>query len=252
MTKTTKKATGQSLERLQKIISRAGVASRRQAEKMIRDGAVTVNGKTVRELGTKADPAIDRVEVDGVRIKPIKKTTTVLLNKPRGYLCAVSDPENRPLVTDLIKKKGLYPVGRLDYNTEGFLLLTNDGDLAYHLTRAANEIPKTYLVKVSGVVNSDTIGKLRRGVRLDDGMTAPAEVKLVKKTKGSNSWLAITLIEGRNRQIHRMLQAVGHLVSKIKRVQFGALELGDLSVGKHRVLSDQEVKLLNPVRKRKT
>lgn len=239
-------ANSSSLVRLQKVLSQAGIASRRQGERMIREGLVMVNGKTVRELGTKVNPLKDRVEVDGVRIRPLKKTTTVLLNKPKGYLCALSDPENRPLVTDLVKKSRVYPVGRLDFNTEGLLLLTNDGDLAYRLTRTANKIPKTYLVKVSGVVPSQAIGKLRRGVRLEDGMTAPAEVAIVKKTRGANTWLSITLIEGRNRQIHRMLQAVGHLVSKIKRVRFGPLELGDLPVGQSRILTQEEIKLLKP------
>ncbi len=165
--------------RLQKILSRAGIASRRQAEVMIREGQVTVNGKTIRELGVKADPLKDRVEVDGVRIRPVRKPVTLLLNKPRGYLCSLSDPEKRPLVIDLVKKvnKRIYPVGRLDFNTEGLLLLTNDGDLAYHLTRAENKVPKTYLVKVSGTPTPDSIGKLRQGSRVDDGMTAHKVVR---------------------------------------------------------------------------
>ena len=242
--KTIKRMTGPAAAmRLQKVISRSGTASRRQAEQMIREGQVTVNGKTIRELGTKVNPLKDRVEIDGVRIRPIEKPVTILLNKPRGYLCALSDPENRPLVIDLVKKthQRIYPVGRLDFNTEGLLLLTNDGDLAYHLTRAENKIPKTYLVKVSKAIDSQTIGKLRRGVRLEDGMTAPAEVALLKKTRGGNTWLSMTLIEGRNRQIHRMLQAVGHLVSKIKRVRFGPFELGDIPVGQYRVLPEHEI-----------
>jgi pseudouridine synthase len=232
--------------RLQKFISLSGVASRRRAEEMIRQGLVTVNGKTVRQLGTKVDPSTDRVQVEGVRVRRAEKPVTVLLNKPRSYLCSLSDPENRPLVTDLVKKikRRVYPVGRLDFNTEGLLLLTDDGDLAHNLTRTANKVPKTYMVKVSGSPSPQVISKLRRGVRLEDGMTAPAEIKLQSKTKGGNAWLSVTLIEGRNRQIHRMFRTVGHQVSKIKRVRIGPLELGDLPPGGYRVLSDSEVKRL--------
>lgn len=232
--------------RLQKFISRSGVASRRKAEELIREGGVTVNGKTIRELGTKVNPSKDRVQVDGIRIKPVKKTITVLLNKPKGYLCTLSDPEKRPLITDLVQGLGkrIYPVGRLDFNTEGLILLTNDGDLAYHLTRTANKIPKTYFVKVSGTPNSQTIEKLRRGVHLEEGLTLPAEIILLNKTRSGNGWFSVTLVEGKNRQIHRMFRATGHLVSKIKRVRFGPLELGDLPIGQYRILSEDEVTIL--------
>src|SRR5436305_2321030 len=202
------------LERLQKIIANAGIASRRKAEELITGGAVTVNGQVVTELGTKADPDVDYVKVNGKLLRGTQKNIYVMLNKPKGYVTTVSDPEGRPTVMQLLDQgtRGVharvYPVGRLDYASEGLLLLTNDGDLANKLTRAASHVPKTYVVKVSGKPAEENIEKLRRGIRIaskeDSGQyksvrTAPAKIEIFRK--GGNPWYEVTLIEGKNRQI---------------------------------------------------
>ncbi|MBE9532437.1 MAG: rRNA pseudouridine synthase, partial [Proteobacteria bacterium] len=217
-------------ERLQKIIATAGVSSRRKAEEMIQEGRVTVAGKRVTQLGTKADPLKDRIEVDGKPINPLGEKTYVLLYKPRGTISSASDPEGRPVVTDLIKKAikaRLYPVGRLDYDTEGVLLLTNDGELTTKLIHPKYAIEKKYLVKVRGVPAEKTLAKLRAGVRLEDGLTAPARVRFVRSTK-ENSWIEIVVTEGRNHLIKRMCLAVRHPVSKLKRLEFAGLNLRGL------------------------
>jgi 23S rRNA pseudouridine2605 synthase len=236
------------LERLQKIIAAAGVASRRKAEELITAGHVQVNGKVVTELGSKADPESDHVRVNGKLLQGAQRHTYLLLNKPKGYVTTMSDPEKRPTVMDLMRgvKGRVYPVGRLDYASEGLLLLTNDGELANQLMKAASHVPKTYLVKVAGTPNEDAIAKLRAGVSIatDDGKrvrTGPAAVRIVKEA--TNPWYEITLIEGRNRQIRRMFEVVGHHVEKIKRVRYGPLTL-DVPPGEFRSLTLKEVQRL--------
>lgn len=232
-------------ERLQKIIAAAGVASRRKAEELITSGRVAVNGKVVTELGSKADPEQDHIRVDGKLIHQQKRHAYFLLNKPRGYVTTVSDPEHRPTVMDLVRGTGgrVYPVGRLDYASEGLLLLTNDGDLAHRLMKAGPHIPKTYLVKVSGRPTAEAVSRLRSGLSIStqEGKrvkTAPAKVRLIRDAE--NPWYEITLIEGRNRQIRRMFEEVGHHVEKIRRVRYGALVL-DVEPGQYRSLSLEEI-----------
>ncbi len=233
------------LERLQKIISAAGVASRRAAEDIILEGRVRVNGKVVSELGSKADPGKDHIKVDGKLINPRQPQTYIMLNKPAGYITTMSDPEKRPTVQDFLKgvRTRVYPVGRLDYNTEGMLLLTNDGDFAHLITHPSHELPKTYLVKVKGQLDDATLEKLAKGIYLDDGKTAPARVRKVRKEE-ANSWIEIVIHEGRKRQVRRMMDRVGHSVIRLKRVKIGPLSLGDLPVGAYRHLITDEVKTL--------
>lgn len=232
-------------ERLQKIIAAAGVASRRKAEELIILGKVAVNGRVVTELGTKADAAKDHIRVNGKLLLGAHRHVYLLLNKPKGLVTTVSDPEGRPTVMNLIHGVGgrVYPVGRLDYASEGLLLMTNDGSLAHRLMKAASHIPKTYVVKVSGQPSEDALAKLRGGLSIatDEGKrvrTSPAKIRIVKE--GANPWYEITLIEGRNRQIRRMFEEVGHHVEKIKRVKYGPLAL-DVPPGKFRALTLQEV-----------
>lgn len=236
------------LERLQKIIAAAGVASRRKAEELITSGHVQINGKTVTELGTKADSETDHIRVNGKLLQGEQRHTYLLLNKPKGYVTTVSDPEKRPTVMDLVRgvKGRVYPVGRLDYASEGLLLMTNDGDLAHRLMKAASHVAKTYLVKVAGTPKEESIAKLRAGVSIatDEGKrvrTSPAAVRIVKES--ANPWYEITLIEGRNRQLRRMFEAVGHHVEKIKRVRYGPLTL-DVPPGEFRSLTLKEIERL--------
>ena len=233
------------LERLQKIIANAGVASRRKAEELILDGSVTVNGRIVRELGTKADPEEDAIKVGGKLIHLPQKKTYIALNKPKGYITSMSDPQGRPVVIELLKgvKGKVYPAGRLDYDTEGLLLLTNDGDLAYILMHPSHEMPKTYLAKVKGIIEDKAIERLERGIRLREGITAPAVVKKIKKTD-ANSWIEITVHEGRYRQVRRMLEEIRCPVLKLIRIRYGPIDLGDIPQGKYRHLTSQEVKKL--------
>lgn len=235
-------------ERLQKILAAAGVASRRKAEEMIAAGRVTLNGSVVTEQGTKADAELDAICVDGAPLSRREKLVYFLLHKPKGYVTTVSDPEGRPTVMELLKGSPvrLYPVGRLDYASEGLLLMTNDGELAQKLTKAGSHVPKTYLVKVSGKPSEQAIEKLRAGVTipLHDGgrvKTSPAKIRLAEDKP--NPWYEVTLIEGRNRQIRRMFKAVGFDVEKIRRVRLGPLEL-DVPVGKWRELTEREVEEL--------
>ena len=236
------------LERLQKIIAAAGVASRRKAEQLISSGHVQVNGTVVTELGSKADAETDHVRVNGKLLHGAQRHIYLLLNKPKGYVTTMSDPEKRPTVMDLIHgvKGRVYPIGRLDYASEGLLLLSNDGELAHSLMKAASHVAKTYVVKVAGVPKEEAITRLRAGVSIatDDGKrvkTGPALVRVVKQA--ANPWYEITLIEGRNRQIRRMFEAVGHHVEKIKRVKYGPLTL-DVPPGKFRALTLKEVERL--------
>jgi 23S rRNA pseudouridine2605 synthase len=237
------------VERLQKIIAAAGVASRRKAEELITQGRVSVNGHTVTELGSKADLATDHIKVDGKLLRGAERHVYRLLNKPKGYVTTVSDPEGRPTVMDLVKNVSarIYPVGRLDWSSEGLLLLTNDGDLASRLTRAASHVQKTYLVKIAGRATEEEIAKLRRGIRigakpgrrqLEQVVTAPAEIRRTKDA--ANPWYEVTLIEGKNRQIRRMFEEIGHHVEKIKRIRYGPLTL-DVEPGESRELSPREV-----------
>ena len=237
-----------TLERLQKIIAAAGVTSRRKAEQLISTGQVSVNGHLVTELGSKADPEHDHIRVGGKLLHGPEHHVYLLLNKPKGFVTTASDPEGRPTVMDLLQglKTRVYPVGRLDYASEGLLLLTNDGELANGLTRAASHVPKTYLVKVSGRPSEEAVVKLRSGVILREPgkapvKTAPAKIHLTRDAP--NPWYEVTLIEGRNRQIRRMFEEVGHHVEKIKRVRYGPLEL-DVAPGEFRRLRPREVQQL--------
>jgi pseudouridine synthase len=236
------------LERIQKIIARAGVASRREAERMVLDGRVAVNGKVVRELGAKADPDKDYIKVDGRLVSRPEPKTYLILYKPKGYVTTTFDPEGRPTVTELLEKvKGrVFPVGRLDYDTEGLIFCTNDGELAYKLQHPSHEVPKAYFAKVDGIPAEERLGKLRKGIRLEDGMTAPARVKLIKKLE-ANSWVEITIHEGRKHQVKRMFEAIGHPVIKLKREGFAFLTLGDLKPGEFRYLTAEEIKRLKEI-----
>ena len=232
---------------MQKLISHAGVASRRAAEALIEAGEVSVNGKTVTELGTKADPATDHIKVRGKLINAAlahRENVYLLLNKPKGYLSSVSDSEGRRLVMDLVRGQGkLHPVGRLDFNTEGVIILTNDGAFTDAVTRS-KKIPKVYLVKTKGMPTPVAIRKLARGVVLDDGFkTAPAEIKTLKPTD-KNGWYEVTLYEGHNQQIRKMFDSVGHSVVKLKRVAIGKVTDVGLPTGRYRKLTTDEVRSL--------
>lgn len=235
------------LERLQKLIAQAGIASRRAAEELIKAGDVTVNGEIITELGTKADPEKDHIKVRGKLINEKLKHQQhayILLNKPKGVLSSVSDPERRTLVTDLVKGSGrLHPVGRLDFNTEGLIILTNDGEFTNKVA-ASKTIPKVYQVKTKGIPTDVAIRKLARGVKLDDGFkTAPAEIKTLKPTD-KNGWYEVTLYEGHNQQIRKMFDSVGHSVVKLKRVRIGKISDAGLAVGRSRKLTADELKSL--------
>ena len=232
-------------QRLQKLIATAGIASRRHAEELIVAGRVTVNGAVVKELGSKADPQRDHIKVNGKLINPqlqAREKVYVLLNKPRGYLSSVSDAEGRPLVTELIPAAlgRLYPVGRLDFNTEGLLLLTNDGDFTNYVTAARNRVEKVYEVKVKGVPSDAAIQRLRRGVTLEDGTrTAPAKITKLSETQ-TNAWYEVLLHQGRNQQVRRMFELIGHSVLKLRRVRIGFLTDEHLKPGTWRLLSPAE------------
>jgi 23S rRNA pseudouridine2605 synthase len=265
-------------ERLQKIIAAAGIASRRKAEEMIASGLVEVNGRTVTELGTKADPERDHIRVNGKLLRGAERHVYLLMYKPKGYVTTAHDPEGRPTVMDLLRgiHARVYPVGRLDYGSEGLLLLTNDGDLAYRLMKAASHVPKVYLVKVAGKPDEAGLEKIRRGLMIPEGnqrraasserransassgplkpafglsgnkkhervRTAPANVRLIKES--DNPWYEVTLTEGKNRQIRKMFEEIGHHVEKIKRVRYGPLSL-DVPPGEFRRLSVGEIEKL--------
>jgi 23S rRNA pseudouridine2605 synthase len=231
-------------ERLQKILSQAGVASRRQAEKIITEGRVAVNGSIITELGSKADLATDHVKVDGKLLRPPKNQVYIALNKPNNTVTTVTDPEGRATVMDLLRgvKERVYPVGRLDYHSEGLLLLTNDGDLANRIMSAHSHLVKTYIVKVTGVLDEDNAQRFRDGVPLMGRRTLPAGLRLIQKAE--NPWYEVKLSEGRNNQIRLMFKHFGKLVEKLKRVRIGPLELGALKPGEYRHLSEEEVKKL--------
>ncbi len=257
-------------DRLQKILAQAGIASRRKAEEIILEGRVQVNGQTVTELGTKANPHKDHIRVDGKLLQGPEPQRYFMLNKPRGFVTTLVDPQKRPTVADLLnqQKSGphlklprLYPVGRLDYLSEGLLLMTNDGDLANALSKASAGVLKTYLVKVSGVPTPEAVDQLRRGVMIDRGrldeiragrrdriVTAPAQI--VEVRGGDNPWFQVTLTEGRNRQLRKMFEEIGHHVEKIRRIAYGALQL-DVEPGSFRELTPGEVTALDRAAKGK-
>jgi 23S rRNA pseudouridine2605 synthase len=239
-------------ERLQKIIAAAGLASRRKAEMLITEGRVRVNGQLVTELGTKADPARDHIRVDGKLLHGPEQPRYYMLNKPKGYVTTVSDPEGRPTVMKFFERTGtrVFPVGRLDYQSEGLLLMTNDGVLANALTRAAAKVEKTYLVKVSGKPTEAAIEQLRRGIMIERGkpgsgsgrvLTEPAAIRLMRDAE--NPWYEVVLTEGRNRQIRKLFEEIGHHVEKIRRVGYGPLVL-DIPPGEIRELQPSEVAAL--------
>jgi len=234
-----------NMERLQKFLAHAGIASRRMCEKIIAEGRVKVNGKIICEPGFKVNPHNDKIQVDEKRIKNKPQNIYLMLNKPRGYVSTVKDERGRKTVLQLVDhiKERIYPVGRLDYNSEGLLLLTNDGELAYFLTHPKNQISKTYRVRVSGIPTMDKLEKLSKGIDLEDVVTAPAKVRLIDAFKG-NALLEITITEGKKRQIRRMCEHIGHPVLRLVRIRIGPLELKKLPSGETRNLSDAEVKTL--------
>jgi 23S rRNA pseudouridine2605 synthase len=235
------------MERLQKILARAGLASRREAERWILEGRITVNGTVVRKLGSQADPGKDSIKVDGKRIKPVAAPLYYAFHKPPGIITTLNDPERRPDLTPYLahlgEKRRVFPVGRLDYNTTGILLLTNDGELALRLTHPRFGVKKIYRVKLSACPTEEDLAHLRKGIRLDDGMTAPARVRIVEKLK-KNAWVEIELHEGRRREVRRMFEALGYFVEKLIRVRFGPVSLGTLAPGTLRPLSQIEVQSL--------
>ena len=234
-------------ERLQKIIAGVGLASRRAAEEMILNGEVTVNGQLVTELGTRADPERDHIKVRGKLINPRtgpREKRYYLINKPRGYISTVKDPKQRTLVAHLLPpsaRRGLFPVGRLDYNTEGLIILTDDGELTRVITQGGR-VPKVYHVKVKGAPPEEQIERLRKGVSLKGARTAPAEINLIERTKeGGNSWYEVTLRQGKNQQIRKMFDMVGHSVTKLRRVSIGHVNDRGLETGQYRELTKAEV-----------
>jgi len=231
-------------QRLQKILSESGIASRRKAEALIQEGRVSVNGRVAR-LGEKADPYHDSIKIDGQRVGLSPAKLYLLLNKPRGTVTTSGDPEGRTTVMDLlkIKKPRLFPVGRLDFDAEGVLLLTNDGEMTYRLSHPSFHVPRTYWVKVRGKPGAEEIRKLSRGVSLEDGPTAACQIFPLKETEG-NLWLEMILYEGRNRQVKRMWERLGYPVLKLKRVGFAGLSLGSLKPGEYRSLRPGEVQKL--------
>ncbi|HEX4566144.1 MAG TPA: pseudouridine synthase [Vicinamibacterales bacterium] len=236
-------------ERLQKILSQAGVASRRLSEELIVQGRVQVNGRTVTELGTKADPEADEIKVDGRRIHAQKRKRYVLLNKPRGYITSRSDPEQRPTVLDLLRgvKEYVYPVGRLDYDSEGLLILTNDGELAARLTHPRHEVDKVYHARVRGIPDDHAIERLQKGVTIDGRRTAAAKARFVDpphKRTGAQTTIELAIHEGRQRQVRKMFDAIGHPVVRLKRVRIGPIEDPEIPLGHWRELTPQEVEKL--------
>ena len=230
------------MERLQKVLAQAGIASRRAAEELILQGRVKVNGQTITVLGSKVDVERDKISVDGKLVGDKETKVFLLLNKPAGYVTTLQDPQGRPKVVDLLKdvKERVYPVGRLDCETEGLLILTNDGELTYTLTHPKFGVEKTYLAQVTGVPEHEKIRQLRTGVQLEDGMTAPAQVRRLTIIEG-NALLEIKIHEGRNRQVRRMCDSIGHEVIKLQRAGFGNLTLAGLKLGSYRELSAQEL-----------
>lgn len=233
--------------RLQKYIAMSGKASRRSAEEMIQNGRVKVNGEKITELGTKVEIGADKVMLDGVLINPENKKYYIMLNKPVGYVSTVNDQFERPTVIDLIGeeiKARVVPVGRLDYDTEGLLLLTNDGDFTYRVTHPKFEMDKTYIATIKGGITAKGLNALRRGVIIDDFKTSPAEVEMLSCEKGVTV-IKITIHEGKNRQVRKMFEAVGCKISELKRISIGKVELGNLPLGRWRYLTSHEINYLS-------
>lgn len=228
-------------QRLQKILSAMGITSRRKAEELILEGRVTVNGR-IATIGMKADPSRDHIKVDGKLLLRPEPKVYIMFNKPKDVVTSLYDPEGRPTVKDFLKgvKYRVFPMGRLDYDSEGLLLLTNDGDFAHAVLHPSRKISKTYLVKVKGILEEEEIEKLRSGIKLSDGMKAPAKVKRIRETE-NNSWLEMTIYEGKKRQIRRMFEKIGHQVLKLKRIRIDGLEMGKLEPGTYRYLSSEEI-----------
>ncbi|HTM26497.1 MAG TPA: pseudouridine synthase [Vicinamibacterales bacterium] len=238
----------ETAQRLQKILSAAGVASRRLSEELIAQGRVQVNGKTVTALGTKADPGADEIKVDGRRIQVQQRKRYILLHKPRGYITSRSDPQGRPTVLDLLRgvREYIYPVGRLDYDSEGLLILTNDGELAARLTHPRHEVDKVYEARVRGVVDEHTLERLAKGVTIDGKRTAPAKVRVVdppsrRPQASDQTRIELAIHEGRQRQVRKMFDAVGHPVVRLKRVRIGPIEDPEIPPGHWRELTPREV-----------
>ena len=228
-------------QRLQKVLAHAGIASRRRAEQLMLEGRVTVNGAIVTELGTKADPDRDHIKVDGRLVRFSTRPVYLVLNKPTGYVTTVSDPEGRPTVMDLLKgvRERVYPVGRLDYHSEGLLLFTNDGEFANRIASAKNHVVKTYVVKVNGALSEEQEAAFRDGIVIEGRRTASAGLKLIRRA--ANPWYEVKLTEGRQNQIRLMFKHFGKLVEKLRRVKIGFLELGPIKTGEYRALTAGEV-----------
>ena len=228
--------------RLQKVLSEAGVASRRASEQLIADGRVEVNGQVVTEQGRRVNPETDHIRVDGSRIPPPRRHLYMVLNKPRGVVSTMEDPEGRPTLSDYLPrtKERLFHVGRLDTETEGLIVLTNDGDFAHRLAHPSYQVPKTYTVQAAGVMDNRILKRLEKGVTLDDGPVRPDKVKLISRAQ-DRTLLAITLHEGRNRVVRRMMDTVGHPVDRLSRTEIGPIRLGNLKVGETRDLTREEL-----------
>ena len=232
------------MERVQKIIARSTGLSRRKAEELIKEGRVRINGK-VAEIGATADAASDKILLDGKPLKAPAQLEYLLLNKPRGVICTASDPQGRPTVRDCVKSRvKLYPVGRLDVNSTGLVILTNDGDLAYKVMKAGRHCPKVYRVKVAGTPTDASLDRLRRGVTVEGERYAPCEIVRRREKEHSYTWLQVTLYQGRNRQVRRMFDEIHHPVFQLKRVAIGPLTDADLAIGAWRELTESEIKRL--------
>lgn len=233
-------------ERLNKIIAMAGISSRRSADRLISAGRVTVNGRVITKPGSKAIWGIDSITVNGKQVPDPPEKIYIILHKPFGYVSTLKDPEGRPVICDLIQdiKERVYPVGRLDFDSQGLLMLTNNGDLAFRLMHPRFHIPRTYKVTVNGHITTQSVKRLRKGVLLEDGPTNPANVRIIKREK-NRTVLRITMFEGRSREIRRMFETVGHKTIKLIRTGYGSLTLGTLKVGKYRHLTNIEVKTLH-------
>ncbi len=234
--------------RLQKFLAGAGIASRREAERLILAGRVEVNGQPVDRLGTRIDPERDSVRLDGRRIRGAEQHVYYLLHKPRGYITSASDPEGRPTVVQLLRgvRERVFPVGRLDWGSEGLLILTNDGDLAQRLTHPRNHVPKTYRIKVRGIVPAEVLQEVRRGIILDGRRTLPAEVRRISSQQ--NSWLEVVLHEGRKNQLRRIFERLGHPVQKLRRIAIGPIRDRLLAPGRFRALTADEIRRLREAR----
>ena len=236
--------------RINKYIASCGVASRRKAEEIILDGRVTVNGKLVTELAFNIDEEKDIVEIDGEQIGVEKNNVYIVLNKPEGYITTVKDQFDRPSVLDLVKDidERVYPIGRLDYETSGLLILTNDGDLTYKLTHPKHEVDKTYVARVKGKLTPDEIKMFKSGLKIEDYVTAPAKLKVIRYDEKTNvSLLEIKIHEGKNRQVRKMCKAINHPVLRLKRTAMGKIRIGECEIGKYRYLTEDEVKYLKSI-----